>query len=800
MTDTHHDKTIANLHPYHDQLYDAKGKPLFSNELVHETSPYLLQHAHNPVNWHPWGSEAFEIAKREFKPIFLSIGYSTCYWCHVMERQSFENPAVAKVMNEHFVNIKVDREERPDVDDIYMTAVQAFSGSGGWPMSVFLTPPEAPYEDEVGLKPFFAGTYYPPEGVQGRPSFTQLLESIADAWKNQREDVLKQAVQLSDAVRQHLSQQQQAGTLDQQTIQDAANQLLRSYDQEHGGFGNAPKFPTPNNLQLLLKVNENNPNDALRQAIDHTLDSMARGGMYDQIGGGFHRYSTDSKWLVPHFEKMLYDNGQLVELYLKAAVPDRKSTNAKDPGQYHRIARQSCDYVLREMTDPTGTFWSAQDAEVDAREGANYVWTAKEVRDAIDDDILADLAVKMYGLDKGTNFQDPHDASAPAANVLYLPKSLPELAKEQDVTLDEIVQVKHSVDQRLLAARDERKQPGTDDKVLTPWNGMMIASLARAGRDLDTAKYTDAAAKAARYILDRMRTEDGGVYRTMRKDHAKIPAFLEGYTSFVHGLVELYRTQEEQHWLDAAEALTRLATKKFGDHDGGYFDSLDGQTDLLVRTRSAFDGAIPSGNSQMVHNLIDLFEITSNTKYLDQAVKDLQSFAAQLGRQGMGMANMQHAFLRVIEHRPSIVDNDQAQAFPQGQRKVVSVDVEPKVLDMQYSPVTFTVTLNMGPDYHINASQSQDQNLIPTTLELLDAKGLELKVKYPQGVKRTYPMSDQPLLVYEHKVELEATIRATGDIDPDANPKLMISFQVCTDQTCLEPRTAELPVEFANLQ
>jgi uncharacterized protein YyaL (SSP411 family) len=403
----------------------------------------------------------------------------------------------------------------------------------------------------------------------------------------------------------------------------------------------------------------------------------------------------------------------------------------------------------------------------------------------------------MYGLDQGPNFQDPHDPNARPVNVLYLPVSLPELAQQQGVELDEIIRTKKSIDERLLQKRNERKQPATDDKVLTPWNGMMIAALARAGRDLDESKYTDAAAKAARYILDRMRSPDGGLYRTMRGDQAKIPAFLEGYAWFMHGLIELYRTQNQRLWIDAAEAFALMVSEKFGDVQGGYFDTLANQNDLLVRTKSTYDGAIPSANSQMIHNLIDLYEVTQREDYLQQAITDLQSFAGQLGKQAGSMAHMQHALLRAIEHRPEIAPFDRDAS--QNRRQVVSVDVEPKVIDLQYSPVTIKIQLNIGPDYHLNASQLDDQDLIPTTLELLDAPGLELKAKYPSGVKQRYPLSDQELSVYEGKIEIEATIRKLDDAVTDTQPRLVLSYQVCTDHTCLEPRSVELPVEFRNL-
>jgi len=436
----------TDSHPHAAELKNEDGTWRYTNYLADQTSPYLLQHAHNPVDWRPWGQEAFDEAAKRGVPIFLSVGYSTCYWCHVMERQVFENPQIAKQMNEQFVCIKVDREERPDVDDIYMTATQLMTGSGGWPMSVFLTPPGASGDDDPGLKPFWAGTYIPPEPQHGRPGFPQVLGGLSKAWAKQREDVVKQSQALADAVRKSMANQAESGPVNTSTIQATTDQLLNMYDKEHGGFGGAPKFPQPIYLRFLSTIYKNNPSDSLWQIIGHTLEQMVYGGMYDQIGGGFHRYSTDERWLVPHFEKMLYDNAQLVELYTR--IIEEKPNDASE-ALYKRVVHETCDYVLREMTDPTGTFWSAQDAEVNAREGGNYVWTEDQVRQAIDDPALAGLAIKMYGLDLGTNFKDPHHDDAEPVNVLFLPKPLAALSVETGIEMMSLLEKRQQINETL---------------------------------------------------------------------------------------------------------------------------------------------------------------------------------------------------------------------------------------------------------------------------------------------------------------------------------------------------------------
>ena len=800
---TMNSQAANDIHPHADKLKKEDGSWRFTNHLENETSPYLLQHAHNPVDWRPWGQAAFDEARERDVPIFLSVGYSTCYWCHVMERQVFEDPDIAAKMNELFVCVKVDREERPDVDDIYMMATQLMTGSGGWPMSVFLTPPGAAGENDPGLKPFWAGTYIPPTPQHGRPGFPQVLDGLSHAWNEQRTEITGQGDKLAEAVSQALVRQGEPGPVDASMIQAATDQLLNMYDRKHGGFGGAPKFPQPAYLEFLLAVYENNPADALWQIIGHTLEQMARGGMYDQVGGGFHRYSTDDRWLVPHFEKMLYDNAQLVELY--AAALDKKPTDANAP-LYERVIRETCDYVLRDMTDPTGAFWSAQDAEVNAREGENYVWTESQARDAISDADLADLAVKMYGLDLGSNFQDPHDPDAKPVNVLYLPVPLATLSAEIGGEMSVMLNKRRQINAALKTVRDQRDQPGTDDKTLLSWNGMMIAAMADAGRVLNEPKYTDAAALAADAILSHMTDKDGGLFRTMRQGEAKIPAFLEDYAWFTHGLIALHHAQPDQtKWLELAKHYTRAASERFAAETGGYYDTLANQRDLFVRVRGVYDGAVPSANGRMIHNQLDLYEITNEARWLDATEKGLRSFAEPLARSGSGMVQMQAALLRALELDPArfadagqvvstTTDTDSDNDSP------VRVTLEPSPLVFNEGAAKLTVTLDIHSDFHINSNEPSQEFLIPTVLSLANADGYELEVAYPTPTMASYDYADQPLSVFHGRVQVRATLRKTSQSAEalPADAVLLLSYQACTSSACLQPATELIPLIIAS--
>ncbi|MEM6854628.1 MAG: thioredoxin domain-containing protein [Planctomycetota bacterium] len=804
--------------PHHAELVNDDGSWKYTNALARETSPYLRQHAHNPVDWVPWGDAAFAEAARRNVPIFLSIGYSTCYWCHVMERQVFENPTIARQMNDQFVCVKVDREERPDVDDIYMTATQLLTGSGGWPMSVFLTPPapgsapgnyasdgDAPQrkpENTVGhfrggLLPFWAGTYIPPTPAYGRPSFPQVMNAMSQAWSDEREQVIEQGGRVADAVREQVAQggDSSGGPVTMELVHRTVGQLRQRYDSTHGGFsGNdGPKFPTPSTVGLLLDVNHHEPDDTLEKEIKHTLDRMALGGMYDQVGGGFHRYSVDEQWLVPHFEKMLYDNGQLLELYAQA---HEAWGGERGAALYARVLRETAEYLLREMVDGSssepsdgGAFWSAQDAEVNTKEGENYVWTPEQVREALaceeDAERLTALAMTMYGLDRGTNFQDPHHAESAPVNVLFMPRPMSELIEFADGDMGGLMRMRERINAALLQVRDTRDQPGTDDKVLTAWNGMAIAGLAKAGHALGETRYVEAARRAADAVLKHMASPDGGLRRTMWHGEAKINAFLEDYAFFVQGLIALDAAlpADITRFRDEAVRLMKHAHDQFAAPQGGYFDTLADQADLFVRTRSTYDGAMPSGNSQMVHNLLALHRLTGDATYARRAVLDLRSFAGPLEQSGLGMTHMQRAAFEALSELPAAwaAALEEPAAEAPGSGKPVTVQVRP----MEDVSNAYRVVLSIAEGYHVNANPASLDGLVATTVS---AEAGEVEVTYPPAAIERYLFTDEPLSVYEGRIEI--MVQADASVDA-----ITLTTQACTDSACLAPetRTLKLP-------
>lgn len=763
------------------------------NRLIHETSPYLLQHAYNPVDWYPWGEEAFRAAREQDKPIFLSVGYSTCYWCHVMERESFEDPEIAALMNEHFICIKVDREERPDVDDIYMTAVQILTGSGGWPMSVFLEP--------HSLQPFMAGTYFPPRNKFGRPGFPFVLQQMSNAWTTQREAVLEQAQRVAQAVIEQHPLAAQPQPLGSRIVDEAVAQLLASYDAQNGGFvgaaQRAPKFPMPVYLEFLIGAAWDSARP--RAAVMHTLDRMAIGGMYDQIGGGFHRYSVDEKWLVPHFEKMLYDNGQLASLYARAYELTKDD-------YYAEIVRETLDYVLREMTDDSGAFYSAQDAEVNAREGGNYVWVEQEVRDALaaaslgDDDIA--LALEVYGFTQGTNFQDPHHPEDGPKNVVHLIDKPDALARRLGMSLDEFNGRINRINAALLAARNKRQQPGIDDKILASWNGLMIAGFADGGRVLREPRYIEAAERAVRFILEHMRASDGGLLRSSRNGEAKIDAFLEDYAMVIRGLLALHRATGDRRMLEHARNLADIARKRFWDESaGGYFDTLEGQTDLFVRIKSVNDGSVPSGNGVMLHNLLDLHEATNRAAYLDDAVAALRAFSSTIEKHPTGAALSTLALKRIVDRYPQKLEFEDAASMAAGRAapglgglggygarvEPVTIAVEPEEVEVKPGvPAQFNVVLRMAEGYHINAHQPGADYLVPLKIELTGCEGLSAKVEYPAGERYTAEYADGTINVHHGTLMVPVRIEQIGVFS--GRPQLVITYQVCTDRECLQPK------------
>ena len=614
---------------------------MHTNSLIDEKSPYLLQHAHNPVDWYPWGPEAFEKARLEDKPIFLSIGYSTCHWCHVMERESFENDAIAALMNRHFVAIKVDREERPDVDRIYMAFVQATTGGGGWPMSVWLTPE---------LKPFYGGTYFPPEQRHGHPGFPMVLERVAEAWRQDRERIEESS---REAIEQLTKQSAVAPAgpgsalrLDKDTLDAGFYVFRRSFDSRYAGFGEAPKFPRPVALNFLLRYYARAKSQEALDMVAATLREMAKGGMYDQLGGGFHRYSVDARWFVPHFEKMLYDQAQLAVSYVEAF-------QITGDASYSQTARGILDYVLRDMRDPDGGFHSAEDADSvidqahpeEKGEGAFYVWTQSGI-EAVAGQPAAEWFCYRFGVEQQGNVRnDPHEEFT-GKNILYQAHSIEETARQFDRPVAEVQAAILQAANKLLEARGARVRPHLDDKVLTAWNGLMISAFAKAGAVLAEPRYADAARRAADFLASRMYdAATGTLLRRYRQGAAAIPGFLDDYAFFTQALLDLYETGFEWRDLELAILLTEKLAELFEDTEhGAFYSTAAGDPTLVIRIKEDYDGAEPSGNSIAVLNLLRLAQMTDRPDFRASAARALEAFGSRMVAAPVGVPQMLVAY------------------------------------------------------------------------------------------------------------------------------------------------------------
>ncbi|HET6230754.1 MAG TPA: thioredoxin domain-containing protein [Longimicrobiaceae bacterium] len=585
------------------------------NRLAAETSPYLLQHKDNPVDWYPWGPEALERSRTEDRPILLSVGYSACHWCHVMEHESFENEQTARLMNELYVCIKVDREERPDIDSIYMTAVQQMTGHGGWPMTVFLTPEGVP---------FYGGTYYPPEPRHGMPSFRQVLAGIAEAYRERRADVDRSAEELRGALRESAALRPQPAAVDATVLERAHAGLASRYDGRNGGFGGAPKFPQPMMIEFLLRHWKRTGASEPRLMSEQTLRRMAAGGMYDQVGGGFHRYSVDAKWLVPHFEKMLYDNALLARAYLHA----HQATGAPE---HRRVAEEVLRYVLREMTSPEGGFYSAQDADSEGEEGLFYVWTPDEV-DALLGDEDGPLFRTYYDVSAEGNFE--------GRNILHVERPVRDVARDAGVTEERLSAALERGRGVLYEARAKRVWPGLDDKVLTAWNAMMLHTFAEAARILGSAEYRDAAVANAEFLLRELRA-DGRLLRTYKDGRAKIGAFLEDHALLADALLALYETTFDPRWVAEARALADAMLDGFWEEDeGAFYDTARDAETLVVRPRDIFDNATPSGNSVAVGALLRLAALTGEERYSRVAARVIEQMAELAARMPSGFGHL----------------------------------------------------------------------------------------------------------------------------------------------------------------
>ena len=727
-----------------------------SNRLAAESSPYLLLHAENPVDWYPWGEEAFELARREDRPIFLSVGYSTCYWCHVMERESFSDPEIAQQMNDGFVCIKVDREERPDVDEIYMTATQVMTRSGGWPNSVFLTP---------DLEPFFAGTYFPPRDGLGRPGFPQVLRGVREAWLLRRAEIAQQAAAVAEAMRGSLAGDPGGAEAlpDPALAGELQADLAARFDPEWGGFGPAPKFPSPSNLFFLLDRSEDE--DARRMLV-LTLDRMARGGVMDHLAGGFHRYSTDTAWLVPHFEKMLYDNAALARLYAEAAPL------APEQG-FDRVARFTLDFVLREMTAPEGAFLSAIDAETDGHEGAYYTWTE------------ADLESELPGED-GTLFRSAHGLDgAPTFEsdryVVHQPEPLGAHAGRLGLSEEGLRQRLEPMRDTLLAARDRRDPPLIDDKILTDWNGLMIGAMARVGQLLGETRYVEASTRAAEFVLQYLRDgESGMLLHAFRAGRARVPAFLDDYAFLVEGLLGLHRATGEGRWVEEAGRLVEEQERRLGDPEAGGYFAAGEDPRLLFRARPAFDGAVASGNGVAAMNLVDLAELTGEPRWAERAEATMRAFGDGMARAPLAHVTLIRA-LRRLPELASVVSKPAPAPTPSAMDTLEdeardAVEIEGHLgagAEGVWHP--FTVELEVRSGFHVNANPTDDPTLVSTAIT--GVLGPVRNVRYPPGDR------EGGVPVYRGRVSIEGEVEHRGG----GAAAVEVTFQACDERRCLPP-------------
>ena len=590
------------------------GGPDF-NRLVFEKSPYLLQHAGNPVDWYPWGEEAFAAAKKQDKPVFLSIGYTTCHWCHVMERESFENMEVGKLLSKHFICVKVDREERPDIDAVYMTVTQQMTGSGGWPMTVIMTPDK---------RPFFAGTYFPKESRPGRPGLKQLIYGLSGAWKDDREQVFKVAEEVTRFLEQ-ASAGAPGDPLTAALLDKTFSQLQTRYDSVHGGFGRNPKFPTSHQLSFLVRYWKRSGKTEALDMVEHTLRRIRLGGIYDHVGLGVHRYSTDRIWLLPHFEKMLYDQAILAQ----AALDTYQATGKQE---YANLVKELLSYVLRDMTASTGGFFSAEDADSEGEEGKFYVWKPDEILQILGK-VRGERFCEIYNIVKGGNFRDEATGDATGDSIPHLTKSIDSISADYKLTPSDLRNELDEDRNKLFAARKKRIHPQKDDKVLTDWNGLMIATMARAGTVLGDELYIKAARRAADFVLGTLRREDGRLLKRYRDHSAGLPAHLEDYAFLIYGLLNLYEATFEANYLEEAIDLNDLALKHFWDaKDGGFFMTADDGEKLLVRHKEIYDGAIPSGNSIAAMNLLRIARMTGRSELENKALAVMSAFSLDVER------------------------------------------------------------------------------------------------------------------------------------------------------------------------
>jgi uncharacterized protein YyaL (SSP411 family) len=761
-----------------------QGGPVeHTNRLISEKSPYLQQHAHNPVDWYPWGEEAFEKASREDKPVFLSVGYSTCHWCHVMERESFESEDIARLLNEHFVSIKVDREERPDVDQVYMDAVQAMTGRGGWPMSVFLLPDG---------RPFFGGTYFPPE------QFERVLTQVARTFRENRSELEQDAEEVTRAVASMMrTPRREAGAqLGRGIVKKALDVLHRQFDAQHGGFGGAPKFPPHTALRLLLHEYRETGDEGLLEMARVTLDGMALGGIHDHVGGGFHRYATDGRWFLPHFEKMLYDNALLARSYVEAYAL------TGDPF-YREVAEGIFGWVAREMTSSDGAFYSALDADSEGVEGKYYVWSLAEVEEVLGPKESSPFC-EAYHVEADGNFREEATGESTGRNVLYLSTRVSELSKVGGEDARDLAD-RLSADRAILAeARNRRIRPHLDDKILTSWNGLMISALAQASRALEEPDYAARARRAASFVLAHLWSE-GRLLRRWREGEAKGEGYLDDYVYLAEGLLALHEATGEREWLDRAQDLAEAAIERFWDEEeGGFFYSAEGTEKLFVRPKEALDHPLPSANGTAALVLLQLGEETGEAKYRQRAERTLRAMAPWMERAPYGTDTLVLATSTYVGRQEKPRKEAQAMETAGGSQGVsaekhpVKITARPskaRVAPGEQFEVEVKVEIEEG--WHVNSRRPTVDFLLPSAIGLREGGPFEAgEPTYPKD--RIIQVGEDQLAVYEGTVLLTMPVTVLKGAEPGVGTLgVVFQFQACDDQMCQAPdRVAvDVPME-----
>jgi uncharacterized protein len=745
-------KSKGSSYQARTRYLDENKQPIYTNRLIREDSPYLLQHAHNPVDWFPWGNEAFEKAKNENKPVFLSIGYSTCHWCHVMEEESFDNEDIAKHMNEFFVCIKVDRELHSDVDTYYMTAVMMMQGQGGWPMSSFLTPDR---------KPFFGGTYFQPA------QFIALMSRVNEVWNKQNNDILEQSNAISQQVAGAMAARQSLNEIGSNVIDLTAQTIINHYDRYNGGFGQAPKFPNEPYLYFLLEYASYAKNTDVLDAVTNTLHIQSCGGIYDQVAGGFHRYATDQNWLIPHFEKMLYNQANLSFVFAQAysitGTPDFKLT-----------ACETLDYVIREMTNTAGSFYSATDADSEGEEGLFFIWDKKEIESLLGED--ANEFIELYQVTEAGNFE--------GKNILNLAQPLERTAKEKNINYDELINRLAKNKQTLWDYREKRIPPLRDDKVITAWNAMMIKSFAYVGQQINQQEYIDTAVKAANEILKTNITKNGELSRSSLAGQASIPALQEDYAYLSEALLQLYDTTHDSQWLDKASTLASQMLEKFWDEDnGGLFMSSPEEGSLLPSSpKEINDNATSSGNSVALRTLVRLYKRTGNQHYYSYAQQLIRAYSDDITQRPYICSYLICGLLEML-----VCEQSNQQWCAEGNIHVSASSIKKE----KQSEILLIIKTNN--DWHLNHIQDE-LNTAPVKIEIEDGRDI-FDLSYPDAKTKTFDFQAETLDVYEGTIEIKFRIACENELKfPDNLIKLKLQLQACNNEKCLAPETVMLNV------